>query len=112
MIDVMTRLAEVKLRTAEALRAVEKDPGASVVLAAVVREFDSDAEKARWLADGNGSARDALIELEQAADSARTAAEADRGLHHSVRQAVVDAYVATSRLKAEVIAVCILTTTG
>jgi hypothetical protein len=47
------------------------------VLVAVVREFDSKADKANRQADGDGSARDSVIELEQAGDSAKAAAEAD-----------------------------------
>lgn len=41
VLDVMTRLGEVKNRTAEALPATEADSGASVVTVAVVREFDT-----------------------------------------------------------------------
>ena len=80
MIDVTTRLGEVKQKSAGALRAAEDDGGASVVLLAVVREFDSKADKAVATTGGDGAARDAVIELEQAADSAKAAAEADPGL--------------------------------
>jgi len=76
----MSKLGDVKVKTAEALRASEADDGASVVLVAVVREFDSKADKANRMADGDGSARDAIIELEQAGDSAKAAAEADPDL--------------------------------
>ena len=55
MIDVMKELGGVKEKTAEALRASEADDGASVVLVAVVREFDSKADKANRMADGDGS---------------------------------------------------------
>src|SRR4051812_10206099 len=41
VLDVMTRLGEVKNKTAAALRATEADRAASVVTVAVVREFDS-----------------------------------------------------------------------
>ena len=78
MIDVTSRLDEVKAKTAEALRAVESDPGVSVVLAAVVREFDSKADKANRIGDGNGAARDSVIELEQAGDSAKADALSER----------------------------------
>ena len=56
MIDIVTRLGEVKVKTAEALRASEADERASVVLVAVVREFDSKADKANRQADGDASA--------------------------------------------------------
>jgi hypothetical protein len=102
MIDVMSELDAVKVKTAEALRAAEADSGASVVLVAVVREFDSKADKANRVTDGNGSARDAVIELEQAGDSAKAAAEADPGLGEAALQAVQDAHLAICILKTKV----------
>lgn len=102
MTDLMTGLGDVKVKTAEARRASEADDGASVVLVAVVREFDSKADKANGQAGGNGSARDAVIELEQAGDSAKAAAEADPGLSESTRQAVLDAHLAICILKTEI----------
>jgi hypothetical protein len=103
MIDVMTRLGEVKVKTAEALRAAEADERASVVLVAVVREFDSKADKAnRQAAGGDASARDSVIELEQAGDSAKAAAEADPNLGESARRAVLDAHLAICILKTEI----------
>ena len=102
MIDVMSRLGEVKVKTAEALRASEADERASVVLVAVVREFDSKADKANRQADSDASARDSVIELEQAGDSAKAAAEADPNLGESARQAVLDAHLAICILKTEI----------
>ncbi|MHA6785890.1 hypothetical protein ACVGOW_33575 [Pseudonocardia saturnea] len=102
MIDVMTGLGEVKAKTSDALRAAEADSGASVVLVAVVREFDTKADKATRGADGNGSARDAVIELEQAGDSAKAAAEADPGIGAEARAAVLDAHLAICILKTKV----------
>src|SRR3954463_6377039 len=102
MIDVMTRLGEVKVKTAEALRAAEADERASVVLVAVVREFDSKADKANRQAGGDGSARDSVIELEQAGDSAKAAAEADPNLSGEALQAVQDAHLSICVLKTEV----------
>ena len=100
MIDVMNKLDAVKAKTAEALRAAEADTGASVVLVAVVREFDSKADKANRVTDGTGSARDAVIELEQAGDSAKAAAEADSGAAEATKAAVLDAHLAICMLKA------------
>jgi hypothetical protein len=102
MIDVMSRLGEVKVKTAGALRASEADERASVVLVAVVREFDSKADKANRQANGDASARDSVIELEQAGDSAKAAAEADPNLGESARQAVLDAHLAICILKTEI----------
>jgi len=75
MTSVMTRLGEVKLKTSDALRMAEADQGASVVLVAVVREFDQKADKANQKAGHEIAERDAVIELEQAGDSAKAAAE-------------------------------------
>lgn len=102
MTNVITRLGEVKLKTADALRAAEADGGASVVLVAVVREFDKKADKANNQAGHEISEREAVIELEQAGDSAKAAAEADPGLGEAAVQAVQDAHLAICVLKTEV----------
>ncbi len=102
MIDVGSRLDEVKAKTADALRAAEADSGASVVLVAVVREFDSKADKSGRNRDTDSAARDSVIELEQAGDSAKAAAEADAGAAEATRQAVLDAHLAICILKTEV----------
>ena len=102
MIDVVSRLEDVKLKIAAALVAAEADQGASVVLVAVVREFDNKADKAHRQTGDASSARDAVIELEQAGDSAKAAAEADPGLQPATRQAVLDAHLAICVLKTEV----------
>ena len=102
VLDVMTRLGEVKNKTAAALRATEADTGASVVTVAVVREFDKKADKANRQPEGDGSARDSVIELEQAGDSAKAAVEADPDLVGDAFQAVQDAHLAICILKTEV----------
>ena len=60
------------------------------MLIAVVNEFASKAEKAVHHDDE----RTAVIELEQAGDSAKAAAEADTGVADATRQAVLDAHPA------------------
>ena len=102
MIDLVSGLQAVKVKTADALQASEADGNASVVLVAVVREFDSKADKANRQSDGNGSARDAVIELEQAGDSAKAAAEADPGLGDAAKQAVLDAHLEICILKTKI----------
>jgi hypothetical protein len=102
VLDVMTRLGEVKNKTAEARRATEADTAASVVTVAVIREFDSKADKANRQPEPDGSARDSVIELEQAGDSAKAAAEADPNLGQAALQAVQDAHLAICVLKTEV----------
>jgi hypothetical protein len=99
MTDMVAGLGDVKIRTTDALRAAEADAGASVVLVAVVREFDSKADKGNSQTDGPGAVRDAVIELEQAGDSAKAAAEADPGLGAPAKQAVLDAHMAICVLK-------------
>ncbi|MDD7920788.1 hypothetical protein [Actinomycetospora callitridis] len=98
--DMLSRLTDVRGRIAACRRAVDDDAGASVVTAAVVREFDTKADKAMATADD--ARRDAIIELEQAADSARVAAKADPGLGSAARDAVEDAHLGICILKTEV----------
>ena len=102
MTNVAARLRDVKVKTTEALRASEADREASVVLVAVVREFDSKTDKALGQAGDEGSARDSIIELEQAGDSAKAAAEADPGLGEAGREAVHAAHLEICVLKTEV----------
>ena len=73
-----------------AAAAVRADGGASPVLVAVVDEFAKKADKAAAAADE----RAAVIELEQAGDSAKAAAEADQGVSATAREAVLDAHLA------------------
>ncbi len=83
-------LREARAKAAEALGTVSADPGASPVLLAVVKEFAAKADKAARTDDE----RDAVIELEQAGDSAKAAAEADAGVSDATRQTVLDAHLA------------------
>ena len=91
--DVNQQLKEIRGRIDQALSTVEGDRAASPVLTAVVREFSAKAEKASRTA-GAGAERDAVVELEQAGDSAKAAAEADTGLSPATRDAVLDAHLA------------------
>ena len=72
-----------------AAESVHADAGASPVLVAVVDEFARKSEKALESNDETS----AVIELEQAGDSAKVAAEADTGLSDTSRQAVLDAHL-------------------
>jgi hypothetical protein len=85
---------EVVDKITDALRQVEADGGASPVLVAVVREFQSKLAKAEKQAVDGVPGRDSVLELEQAGDSAKAAAEADAGLSDEARQAVLDAHLA------------------
>jgi len=84
------RLRDVRTKIEDAVGAVRQDRGASPVLTAVVSEFAKKAEKAAAAEDE----RAAVIELEQAGDSAKVAAEADPGLADATRDAVLEAHLA------------------
>jgi hypothetical protein len=84
------QLREVRSKVDAALDGVRADRAASPVLTAVVGEFAAKAAKAVAAEDERG----AVIELEQAGDSAKVAAEADSGVGDATRQAVLDAHLA------------------
>lgn len=99
---VNARFAGVDEKIKEAAAAVAGDGSASPVLVAVVREFEKKAGKARARLEEDGpAAREAIVELEQAGDSAKAAAEADGGIEDDTRQAVLDAHLAICVLKNE-----------
>jgi len=87
---IAERLREVRSKIDTASDAVRADQGASPVLTAVVSEFAKKAEKAAGAEDERG----AVIELEQAGDSAKVAAEADTGVSDATRNAVLEAHLA------------------
>jgi hypothetical protein len=91
---------EVVVKINDAARVVEADGGASPVLVAVVREFQAKLAKAERNADDGEPSHDSVMELEQAGDSAKAAAEADAGLSGDTRQAVLAAHLAICQLKA------------
>ena len=102
MDNVEDRLADVSEKIAVAVSAVGADAGSSPVLVAVVGEFGAKATKATKLATTSAeAARDAVVELEQAGDSAKAAAEADAGVGDATRQAVLDAHLSICLLKAK-----------
>ena len=84
------RLQAAQIKINIARDAVREDDGASPVLAAVVNEFAKKGEKACQLPDE----RVAVIELEQAGDSAKVAVEADPGASPATRDAILEAHLA------------------
>jgi hypothetical protein len=94
------RLQAARSKIDVARDAVVSDGGASPVLVAVVNEFAKKAEKTA----GSTDERVAVIELEQAGDSAKVAAEADPGVSSATREAVLEAHlsicIAKSKLDA------------
>jgi hypothetical protein len=97
MPDIITGLKDVHEKITQALKVTEGDANASPVLLAVVREFAKKSEKAI----GSGDARTAVIELEQAGDSAKAAAEADAAAAPGTTSAVQEAHLAICILKVE-----------
>ncbi len=89
MTTMAERLESARVKIDSALQVVRSDEGASPVLLAVVNEFASKAEKAVGLADQ----RTAVIELEQAGDSAKEAVKADHGASPGARDAVLEAHM-------------------
>jgi hypothetical protein len=76
------------------LIALNSDAGASPVLLAVVEEFYRKFAKTQDAILGSDErlAREGLIELEQAADSARYAALADKGVAAETRDLIVETH--------------------
>jgi hypothetical protein len=87
---IAERLQVARIRIDGARDAVRGDEGASPVLVAVVNEFAKKAAKAA----GSLDERAAVIELEQAGDSAKAAVEADPGVSPATRDAVLEAHLA------------------
>jgi hypothetical protein len=94
-----TELEAVRAKTLAALQTVEEDASASPVLLAVVREFSNKANKAVGLGEDD-RAWEAVVELEQAGDSAKAAAEADVDAATATTESVLDAHLAICMLKA------------
>jgi len=91
---------EVVQKIADATSRVEADDGASPVLVAVVREFHAKLAKAERRATDRVPDHDSVVELEQAGDSAKAAAEADPGLSKEARDSVLAAHLSICMLKA------------
>jgi hypothetical protein len=101
MLTIPERFDEIDGQVGLAMAAVEMDTGASPVLYAVVKEFRRKSLKAlNALKDADKqTVIEHVIEVEQAADSAKYAAEADEGLSEETRKAILDAHMSTCILK-------------
>jgi hypothetical protein len=91
---------EVVEKITDAARRTEADAGASPILVAVVREFQAKLVKAQKHTTNGEPGRDYLLELEQAGDSTKAAAEADAGLSPDTRESVLAAHLAICKMKA------------
>jgi hypothetical protein len=90
MRHVATQVSRFEAASGEALAVVQADGAASPVLAAVVDEFHRKAQKAvSALTNADERiARETIVELEQAADSANAAAAADPGAAESTKETI------------------------
>jgi len=86
---------------ARMVAAIEGDRGASPVLRAVVLEFQCKVEKNRAALQGTDNVREAVVEVEQAADSARVAARADAGAADDTKKLIETAHDAFCLFKFE-----------
>ena len=102
MTAIAERMPKVEQSIERAVQAVKADAGASPVLVAVVKELEKKLGKARTVINGGDAAkvREAVVEVEQAADSAKAAAEADSGVKEETRAAVIAAHDRICLLKA------------
>jgi hypothetical protein len=104
MEPLLDRLQLVDKHIARAVTTAEQDAKASPVTRAVVREFQNKMKKARDSLTGASSPRDrrdAVIEVEQAGDSANVAVLADESASAQTRDAVDLAHKAICLLKHE-----------
>lgn len=103
MTDVAERMTKIERSVAQAVEALRTDAGASPVLAAVVGELEKKLGKAREAISGGDAAaiREAVVEVEQAADSANVAAEVDSGATDETRAAITAAHDRICLLKSE-----------
>lgn len=101
MATTAERLHRIAKQIDAATAAVEADADASPVLGAVVQELARKAQKALdGLLEADDTAlRLSIVEVEQAADSAKAAVEADDGPSDATRQAVLDAHLGICILK-------------
>jgi len=103
MATTIERLTTIHEQISAAGAAVDADRGASPVLHAVVHELARKAQKALDGLPGSDETalRMSIVEVEQAADSAKAAVDADVGAAEATRQAVIDAHLAICILKAK-----------
>jgi hypothetical protein len=96
-------LADVEDRVVTAMQAVQNDPGSTPTMRAVMTEFYEKCLKTMNDLDEaeEEPIREHIVELEQAGDSARVAAEAEQSLKQKTRDAVLAAHDIICALKAD-----------
>jgi hypothetical protein len=103
MENIFERLSQTDELVGDAMSKVAADTGSSPVLNAVMKEFHKKSKKALGgIKDADErTTREFILEVEQAADSAKAAVEADRGAAEVTRKAVLDAHLSICVLKSE-----------
>ena len=103
MENVYERLSRSDELVGYAMLKVDADSGSSPVLNAIMKEFRNKSNKALGaLKDADEqTTREFIFEVEQAADSAKVAAEAEQGVADDTRKSVLDAHMSLCMLKSE-----------
>lgn len=101
--SISTRLADVEEQIDAISEMIDDESGASPALRAVIEELHRKTREARddLRAADEESIRDKVIEVEQAADSARRAAEAEEDLGDDLLDAVESVHDRLSAMKSE-----------
>jgi hypothetical protein len=99
--SISQQLIDLEEQIDDVVAKVKADTGASTALQAVVDELHTKARKARDETRGADERviRDHVIEVEQAADSAKKAAQADDNVAAETRQVILEAHDAFCALK-------------
>jgi hypothetical protein len=103
--SVTIRLGTIEEQIDIAAQQIENDPGATAALRAVFDELHRKTREARDELRGADEMeiRDRIIEVEQAADSAKLAAEADERASPGTRRAVLGIHDALSAPKSDLV---------
>jgi hypothetical protein len=101
--SITTRLADIEEQIDETAAKLDQDAGASSALKAVFEELHRKTREARDTLKGadESTIRERVIEVEQAADSAKYAAEADERISAATREAVFGIHDELCELKSE-----------
>ena len=102
--SITTLLGDIEEQIEDVAAQLENDAGASPALRAVFDELHSKTKEARDSLKGadEDKIREHVIEVEQAADSAKRAAEADENISSESREAVLGIHDALCELKGQV----------
>lgn len=100
MATTRKRLYHTEEQIGQAVAALEADPGTSPMMLALVKELRSKSKKAICALNCvDDSLFEQVIEMEQAAESARYAADADKGLTGKTRKVMLDAYMSVTGVR-------------